>query len=71
MARDDLEFRLCRPYEEPASWDVEQVAWAPFNWEARGAVGVDYFPELHVVAAEKATGRLVADDRRVPDELGR
>ena len=50
MRADELTIRLCRPDEQDECLAVERQAWAPFNWEAQGAVGVDYFPALHVVA---------------------
>jgi hypothetical protein len=48
----DIEIRLCRADEEAASWAIEREVWKPFNWEADGAVGVDYDPQLHLVAVE-------------------
>lgn len=45
-----MEIRLCRPEEEEASWQLEREVWNPFNWEARGGAGTDYFPELHLLA---------------------
>jgi GNAT superfamily N-acetyltransferase len=51
--------RLARPEETEESWEVERQVWSPFNWLAEGSVGLDYIPELHVVATDE-DGRLVA-----------
>lgn len=48
----DYEIRLCRADEEDASWEVERQVWAPFNWQADGSIGVDYDPNLHLVASD-------------------
>lgn len=54
---EDVVIRHCRPEEVDASWELERKVWAPFNWEAEGSTGVDYFSELHLVA--EANGKLV------------
>jgi GNAT superfamily N-acetyltransferase len=51
--------KLCAPEQIDESWAVEAQVWSPFNWEAAGSVGVDYFEDLHIVA-EDDLGRLVA-----------
>jgi GNAT superfamily N-acetyltransferase len=53
----DVEIRLCAEEENEESWALERKVWAPFNWEAEGATGVDYFPELHLVAV--SAGKIV------------
>lgn len=51
----DVEIRLCTEEEVEESWELERKVWAPFNWQAQGATGVDYFPELHLVAVSDGT----------------
>lgn len=59
MARHPYTLRLARAEDEGASWELEKRVWAPFNWLAEGAVGLDYVPDLHVVAVDEQD-RLVA-----------
>jgi GNAT superfamily N-acetyltransferase len=45
-----ITIRLCEEHEVADSWEIEQKCWDPWNWEADGAVGVDYDAELHLLA---------------------
>jgi GNAT superfamily N-acetyltransferase len=56
---DTYEIRPCPPEDDERAWWVERQVWAPFNWEADGAVGVDHDPDLHFVAYTPG-GELVA-----------
>lgn len=46
------EIRLAKPGEQETCLELERQVWNPFNWEADGSVGLDYDPELHMVAVE-------------------
>lgn len=50
MTEQKIEIRLCQADEEAQSWDLERKVWNPFNWQAEGSTGTDYFPELHLLA---------------------
>jgi GNAT superfamily N-acetyltransferase len=52
--------RECLKKEEGVSWAIEDQVWPTFNQLADGSIGIDYDPNLHLVAQIKDTGQLVA-----------
>jgi len=59
MPRHPYTLRRALPEEGPLALELERQVWAPFNWLAEGSVGLDYDPDLHVVAVDDA-GKMVA-----------
>lgn len=59
--------RLAREGEQEAAFAVERAVWAPYNWLADGGVGLDYVPEMHLVAVDE-NERVVATIDACPME---
>lgn len=64
---DELyEVRRATADDYAAAHDLENAVWDTFHAKAHGNVWCPYWPELHVVAIERETGRLVGTGDAVP-----